>query len=119
MMKELYESDSGKNGVTEQTSTDSSGYLLDASQWDRNLAIHWAAQDDLELTESHWQVIDFLRQFYQQFETAPGMRMLLKALQKAYGDEFSTSRHLYQLFPLGPAKQACRYAGLPKPVSCI
>lgn len=104
---------------TETTLTDSAGYLLDASKWTRQLAIDWAASDDLELTESHWQVIDFLRQFHQQYDTAPGMRMLLKALQQAYGEDFATSRHLYQLFPQGPARQACRYAGLPKPVSCI
>jgi tRNA 2-thiouridine synthesizing protein E len=50
---------------------------------------------------------------------APGMRLLLKALATELGPDWGTSRRLYRLFPEGPAKQACRYAGLPKPVSCI
>ncbi len=105
--------------MTDAIATDANGYLLDFESWDRTVAEVFAADDGLELTERHWQVIDYLRVFFRQYQTAPGMRMLLKALAVELGEEFSTSRVMYQLFPLGPAKQACRYAGLPKPVSCI
>ena len=50
---------------------------------------------------------------------APPMRVLVKAVAVRLGSEKGESRYLYRLFPEGPAKQACRYAGLPRPVSCI
>lgn len=105
--------------MNETPKTDENGYLIDFEHWDKSIAERFAADDGVVLTERHWQVIDFLRSFYSSYQTAPGMRMLLKALSAELGEEFSNSRVMYQLFPEGPAKQACRFAGLPKPVSCI
>ena len=94
-------------------------YLVDARDWSEGLAAHMAGIDCIELGPEHWAVISFLRRYHAEFRMAPGMRLLLKALAVELGPEWGASRKLYRLFPEGPAKQACRYAGLPKPVSCI
>lgn len=99
--------------------TDECGYLKNTSDWHENLALLLAAQEKIRLTDAHWEVIRFIRHFYQNFNTSPAMRMLVKAIERKYGPEKGSSRYLYRLFPEGPAKQATKIAGLPKPVKCI
>ncbi|MCB1741573.1 MAG: TusE/DsrC/DsvC family sulfur relay protein [Gammaproteobacteria bacterium] len=99
--------------------TDPEGYLENLSDWDREVAVEMARQDDIELTESHWEVIEFLREYYDQYQIAPAIRILTKAMARKLGREKGNTRYLYKLFPQGPAKQACRYAGLPKPTGCV
>jgi TusE/DsrC/DsvC family sulfur relay protein len=103
----------------EVIATDPEGYLLDISQYSKSVAQAMAARDDVELTDSHWQVIDFLREYYDEFAFAPAVRILTRAVARKLGKDKGNSRYLFQLFPQGPAKQACRYAGLPKPTGCI
>lgn len=98
---------------------DARGYLVHADDWSEGLAGHMAGMDGIALGAEHWSVLRFLRRYHAEFRMAPGMRLLLKALAAELGPEWGASRRLYRLFPEGPAKQACRYAGLPKPVSCI
>jgi TusE/DsrC/DsvC family sulfur relay protein len=95
------------------------GYLENFDDWSNEFALAQAQADGLELTPSHWELINFLRGYYVEFEMAPPMRLLTKAVAMRLGAEKGTSLYLYSLFPDGPAKQACRYAGMPKPVSCI
>lgn len=99
--------------------TDAQGYLLDAGLWTRELAAFIAQSESLEMTDQHWQVIFFVRHFYLEYNTSPAMRTLIKAMGKEYGKENISSRYLYRLFPKGPAKQATKIAGLPKPARCI
>lgn len=99
--------------------TDEYGYLKDINVWDEPLATYIAQQEGINLTDEHWLVIKFVRHFYHQYNTSPAIRMLVKALTQEYGEEKGNSRYLYRLFPGGPAKQACKIAGLPKPVKCI
>ena len=99
--------------------TDKEGYLLDSSQWDESLVDVIAAQEGLTLTESHWEVVRFVRQFYLDFDTSPAIRALVKAMGKTYGPEKGNSRYLHRLFPKGPAKQVTKLAGLPKPAKCL
>lgn len=98
---------------------DAKGYLLESELWSPAFAEVMAARDDLTLTPTHWDVIDFLRAYHERYALAPPMRLLVKELGRQFGPDKASSRYLYQLFPDGPARQACRYAGLPKPVSCI
>lgn len=98
---------------------DGRGYLLDAADWDRELAMAMAAADGLELGEAHWQVLDLLRDYHRQHGQAPAMRLLVREVARVLGSKRADSRVLYRLFPQGPAKQAARYAGLPRPTSCI
>lgn len=99
--------------------TDAAGYLADMSQWNEEVAKAIAQQENIVLTEAHWEVIYFVRQFYQEYHTSPAIRMLVKAMAEKLGAEKGNSRYLQRLFPEGPAKQATKLAGLPKPAKCL
>ena len=99
--------------------TDKQGYLLDHLQWCEALASDMAQQDSMALTQAHWEVINFVREFYLTYNTSPAIRALTKAMKAEFGEAKASSRYLYKLFPEGPAKQATKYAGLPKPARCI
>ncbi|ASV21102.1 sulfurtransferase TusE [Klebsiella sp. 10982] len=99
--------------------TDSEGYLKDTTQWNEAMAEVIAAQEGITLAVEHWEVVRFVREFYLEFNTSPAIRMLVKAMANKFGEEKGNSRYLYRLFPKGPAKQATKIAGLPKPVKCI
>ncbi|ETT00715.1 TusE/DsrC/DsvC family sulfur relay protein [Providencia sp. PROV188] len=103
----------------QEIETDSQGYLLDSQQWSEDLIPLLAAQEEIELTDEHLEIIRFVRAFYLEFNTSPAIRMLVKAVSQQFGEEKGNSRYLYRLFPQGPAKQATKLAGLPKPVKCI
>ena len=98
---------------------DDKGYLLEPLQWTRQAAELMAGLDGLELNSDHWAILDIFRDYYLKFEIEPPMRALVKQARQRLGDDKGNSRYLYRLFPEGPATQACRYAGLPRPVSCI
>lgn len=98
---------------------DKHGYLIDFTQWDTELATELATKDGLELTPNHWEIINFVRSFYLKYNTSPAIRALTKAMKEEFGEEKANSRYLYRLFSEGPAKQATKYAGLPKPARCI
>lgn len=98
---------------------DAQGYLKNVDEWSEELAEHIASEEGLELTEAHWEVIRFVRNFYLEFNTSPAIRMLVKAIGQQFGEEKGNSRYLFRLFPDGPAKQATKIAGLPKPVKCL
>lgn len=99
--------------------TDEEGYLAHWDDWSAEVAEAMARDDDLALTDNHWEVIRFLREYYQEHEIAPRVRVLVKEMGRRLGKDKANTKYLYQLFPNGPAKQACRYAGLPKPTGCI
>ena len=99
--------------------SDEEGYLVNLSDWNRDLAILIAEDEDIEMSDDHWEVIDFLRQYYEDFQIAPAVRVLTKAIKKSMGPEKGNSAYLYELFPYGPGKQACKIAGLPKPTGCV
>ena len=99
--------------------TDSAGYLLDFTQWNEAVAQMIAERENLILTEAHWEVIHFVREFYLEFKTSPAIRMLVKAMAQKLGSDKGNSRYLQRLFPDGPAKQATKIAGLPKPAKCL
>lgn len=98
---------------------DKHGYLLDYTQWHVDIAPILAEQENIQLTNAHWEVIHFVRQFYMEFKTSPAIRILVKAIAQKMGKEKGNSIYLYKLFPKGPAKQATKIAGLPKPAKCI
>ncbi len=99
--------------------TDKEGYLTDPSLWNEDLAPLIAAGDGIQLSEDHWEVVRYVRRFYDEFNTSPSIRPLVKYLAKELGEEKGNSMYLYKLFPKGPAKQATKIAGLPKPKRCI
>lgn len=102
-----------------QIEVDEDGYLVNLDDWAPELATQLAGNDGLTLTDSHWEVINFLRDYYQKYQIAPMIKILVKEIGKVMGPEKGNTKYLYELFPDGPAKQACRYAGLPKPTGCV
>ena len=92
--------------------TDADGYLLEANFTDEIVEVI-AAAEGIALSPAHWDVIRFLRDEYQQNGHTPNFRNMLKGFQALRPE--ADSKFLYDLFPLGPAKQGARMAGLPQP----
>ena len=99
--------------------TDEEGYLANITEWQPALADAMAEADGTSLSDNHWEVIKFLREYFEEYQIAPAVRVLTKAIGKKLGKDKGNSKYLYELFPYGPAKQACKYAGLPKPTGCV
>ena len=102
-----------------EVSVDEEGYLTDINDWNEDIAAELAKTEELQLNDAHWEVINFLREYYDEYQIAPAVRVLTKAIGKKFGKDKGNSKYLYELFPYGPAKQACKIGGLPKPTGCI
>lgn len=87
------------------------GYLNDPSQWTREIAAEIAKEEDIELTEKHFEVLEFLRKEY-----ASGAQLTIRKVGKS---GITDIKGLYDLFPGGPLKKSSRIAGIPKPASCV
>ena len=98
---------------------DEEGYLKDIGQWTPELAELIAKSEQIDMTPDHWEVVNFLREYYEEYQIAPAVRILVKEMTKKFGKEKGDQKALYALFPYGPAKQACKIAGLPKPTGCV
>jgi len=92
---------------------DEDGFIQDPDLWNNDLAEFLARMEGIEnMTEDHWKVVNFLRNYYLEFGIAPMIRKLCK-------ETGFTLKYIYELFPSGPAKGACKIAGLPKPTGCV
>ena len=101
------------NIAGKQVEIDEDGFLVNPEDWNEDVVKAFAALEDVaELTEDHWKLIDYLRNYYKQFGIAPMIRKMCK-------DTGFTLKQIYDLFPSGPAKGACKLAGLPKPTGCV
>lgn len=98
---------------------DDEGYLKNIEDWSQEFATLMAERENITLTSEHWEIIQLVREFYQEYKTSPAIRMLVKAMSQKFGEEKGSSRYLQRLFPDGPAKQATKFAGLPKPAKCL
>ncbi|MDO9270980.1 MAG: TusE/DsrC/DsvC family sulfur relay protein [Methylobacter sp.] len=99
--------------VTEQ------GFLINPADWNEDVAQRLAASNNIDLSDDHWEIILFIRRYYQQFKHLPNARVFTKAIAKELGETKGNSRYLHKLFPEGPLKYACKLAGLPKPPTCL
>ena len=95
------------------------GFLANSLDWDEDVALALAKQDSILLNEQHWEIILFMRAYYQQYKHLPNTRIFTKAIARTLGEDKGNSRYLHQLFPDGPLKYACKLAGLPKPPTCL
>ncbi|OIP83421.1 MAG: sulfurtransferase TusE [Rhodobacterales bacterium CG2_30_65_12] len=98
---------------------DEEGYITNLSEWSPELAEIIAKNEELEMTDDRWEVVNFLRDYYEEYQIAPAVRVLIKAAKKSMGPDKGNNKYMYELFPYGPAKQACKIAGLPKPTGCV
>lgn len=99
--------------------TTEQGFLKDMALWDKQVAVHLAQGEGIELTDAHWEILNFIRYFYQDYKYLPNARVFSKAIKNKLGAEKAGSRYLLKLFPEGPLKYSCKIAGLPKPPSCL
>jgi tRNA 2-thiouridine synthesizing protein E len=105
------------NGKTYET--DEEGYLQNLEDWSPEVAEYIAKMEGIEMDEKRWEVVNFLRDYYKQYQIAPMIKILIKEMKKMFGPDKGNNKYLYELFPAGPAKQACKIAGLPKPTGCV
>ena len=98
---------------------DNDGYLKDRKQWTPEVAAAIAAQENIQISDAHWEIIYLLQDFYREFEISPAMRALVKYTEKKLGPGKGKSIYLLQLFPPSPAKLASKIAGLPHPANCL
>ena len=98
---------------------DEEGYITNLADWSKELADVIAENENIDMNEEHWEVVNFLRDYYDEYQIAPAVRVLIKSVKKSMGPEKGNNKYMYELFPYGPAKQACKIAGLPKPTGCV
>ena len=99
--------------------TDEEGYLINLADWNTDVANYIAQTESITMTEQHWEVVNFLREYFEEYQIAPAVRVLTKAIGKKLGAEKGNREYLYGLFPYGHGKQACKIAGLPKTTGCV
>lgn len=92
--------------------TDDEGYLVNHSQWNRDVAAAIAAEEGITLTDAHWIILEFVNVDFKERGVVPGMRRMNKV-----GN--IPTKELYALFPDGPIKKAAKISGYPKPASCV
>lgn len=98
--------------------TDKQGFLKQRLRWTEPLGLYMASLEGVALTDEHWEVIHYFREYYEDYNIPPPMRMVIRIFKKAFGEENANSRYLLQLFPEGATKAASKFAGLPKPKNC-
>ena len=105
----------GMNINGKEIETTPSGFLVNLEDWNEEVAQVIAQEEDIELTEKHWDVINYLRDEYvNNSGNQPNTRNMVKAMAKAWGDKKLNAKALYDLFPGNPSKQAGRIGGLPE-----
>jgi tRNA 2-thiouridine synthesizing protein E len=105
--------------MLEETAFDKLGFLKNLSDWTPKLAEEIAAGEALVLEESHWEIINLIREYYTEFDSSPAMRPLVKYTALKLGVDKGKSMYLLSLFPNSPAKLCSKIAGLPKPDNCL
>jgi tRNA 2-thiouridine synthesizing protein E len=92
---------------------DEDGFMEEPDLWNEEVALALATTEGVdELTDEHWKVVKYLRDYYAEFQIAPMIRKLCK-------ETGFPLKKIYELFPSGPAKGACKVAGLAKPTGCV
>jgi dissimilatory sulfite reductase related protein len=92
---------------------DEDGFLVNPEDWNNDIVAYFGTVEEVgELTENHWKVINYLRDYFKKFGVAPMVRKVCK-------ETGFSLKEIYDMFPSGPAKGACKLAGLPKPTGCV
>jgi tRNA 2-thiouridine synthesizing protein E len=98
---------------------DNEGYLLNTDDWSPELAEVIAHNENMELTDDRMEIVHFVREYFEKRECIPELRTLLKELREKYGKDKATRKYVYQLFPYGYGQQACKIAGMRKPLKLL
>ena len=95
--------------------TDDEGYLIDPDTWDEPAAEKLAAEEGIELSDEHWQVLGFMRRYYDEHRVAADARFVIKFMADEMGLGRKARNYLFKLFPYGYVQQACKVAGMKRP----
>ena len=95
---------------------DEDGFILEPEDWDREFAETVSQSYDLELSKQHWDIVLLIRELFNETGTVPELRTILKKLKPGDGNEKATRKYIYTLFPYGYGQQACKIAGMRKPL---
>ncbi len=96
-----------------QIEFDPDGFMVEPDLWDRGVAVAIGQEEGIEaMTDQHWAIVQFIRDYWSEHDLAPPVRMMCKEVGVGVRD-------IYKLFTSGPARGACRVAGLPKPDGCV
>lgn len=109
----------GLNVNGTHVAVDQEGFLVDLNDWSEPVAEALANAEGIELQAEHMEILQVLREFYQEFQLSPATRPLIKYTTLKLGPDKGNSMHLNRLFKGTPAKLAAKLAGLPKPSNCI
>ena len=93
--------------------TDDEGYLVEPMDWNDAVAVELARREKIELSDDHWVVIRFMREYYEAHQMAPDARHVMKHLASRSANV--SRNRLFELFPYGYVKQACKIAGMKRP----
>ncbi|MHB9119591.1 MAG: TusE/DsrC/DsvC family sulfur relay protein [Burkholderiales bacterium] len=92
---------------------DGEGYVVDPLDWSEELAEEFARRENIQLSEDHWDVVRFMRNYFEEHQVAPDARYVIKHLTQRLGSE--SRNKLFELFPYGYVQQACKIAGMKRP----
>lgn len=95
--------------------TDEEGYLIDPSDWDESVAQALARREDIVLGDDHWHVLRFMREFHDEHQLIPDARFVIRFLADEVGLGDAARQRLFELFPYGYVRQACKIAGMRRP----
>lgn len=102
--------------TTDNYHRDNEGYIVNPDDWNESFAHVLAMEEGLELNQDYWAILTFMREYWQQHKIAPDLRHVLKHLAEQRGvDKKAAKKHLFELFPYGYVKQACKLAGMQRP----
>jgi len=98
---------------------DREGFLLEPSDWNVDVARAIAEKENIEMTDAVWEVVSFVREYYEERQSVPEHRVLLKELRNRHGKEKARRKYVYNMFPYGYGQQACKIAGMRVPLKLL
>ncbi len=100
--------------------TDDEGFLVNPDDWNEQVAAILAKDEQVVMSETHWGLVGYIREFWDELKVHPTMQRVVTELGKNLGERFNEDnayvKYLHELFPADPIRQLCKIAGLPKPV---
>jgi tRNA 2-thiouridine synthesizing protein E len=99
-----------------ETERDIEGYLVDPETWSEEIALSLATEERLKLTNEYWPILNFMREYWREHQVAPDVRHVVEFISSVHAlDKKAAKDQLFQLFPYGYVKQACKIAGMMRP----
>ncbi len=98
---------------------DREGFLLEPADWNKDVACAIAEKENIEMTDAVWEVVQFVRDYYEERQSVPEHRILLKELRDRHGKEKATRKYVYNMIPYGYGQQACKITGMRVPLKLL